>query len=379
MYISFSALDAWSGFRPVYLRFIHHTGDLASLAKTRDGLNFPGLPHADATATAWEATGESGAAGPHTAAPHTAAPGTAAPGTAALGPAIPKQELRFVCSEGSCQPAHNILRLTHDTARRYYDGRRGIYEQVLAEKLDAPTQDADPELILFEATILAARYKYQLHPSSTAGTAEALPAKLPPPYERDLLELLLSSDHPEKGFELLRANGFLQRYWPELADLCSVDHAKDFHPEGDAWRHTMETFSHRKTKDPILSLALLLHDIGKPEAIANEGRRFDGHADIGGQLAQRFLRRLGFSEQLVASVFYLVRYHMMPAALPQLPTFRVEEQLRNPLFPVLLELYRCDELSTFRGPDGYYAACAAYKEWCKHSKNPWRQSNGRRQ
>ena len=46
--------------------------------------------------------------------------------------------------------------------------------------------------------------------------------------------------------------------------------------------------------------------------------------------------------------------------------------------PVLLELYRCDELSTFRGPDGYYDACAAYKTYLKNSRNPYRESNGKR-
>lgn len=346
MHISFSALDAWRQIRPASLIFEHHTGDLASLAKIQSNLDFPGLPYADATGLASiEITGQAD---------------------------MERHELRFICSEGTCRPAHRILRLKHDKSKRYFDARNGIYEQLTAGRLEAPEPSAAPELVLFEASILAARYPYRLHPASTAIAADELPARLPASYERDLLELLLDSDHPEAGFEQLRACGFLEQYWPELSGLCSVDHAKDFHPEGDAWRHTMETFSHRKTKNPILSLGLLLHDIGKPDAVANEGRRFDGHADIGGLLTQRFLRRLGYPEKTVSAVHFLVRYHMMPAALPKLPSFRVEEQLRDPLFPLLLELYRCDELSTFRGPDGYYAACAAYKEWCKRTKNPWR-------
>ncbi|MBU0934515.1 MAG: phosphohydrolase, partial [Spirochaetes bacterium] len=231
---------------------------------------------------------------------------------------------------------------------------------------------------IFETAILAARYPLSLDQQAAIAAAQALPEQLPGQYQQDLLLLLLDSAHPERGFELLRHCGFLERYWPELADLDTVDHAKDFHPEGDAWRHTMETFSHRKTKDLVLSLGLLLHDIGKPDASANAGRRFDGHADIGGQQALRFLRRLGFPERLAQDVFFLVRYHMMPAALPVLPVYRVEEQLRHPLFPVLLELYRCDELSTFRGPDGYYAACAAYRDWCRHTKNPYRLADGRK-
>lgn len=363
MLCSFSALDAWFGLRQAPVQFIYHQGDLASLAKVSDLLAFPGLPYADAI--------EDSASGPGTG---------------------QSSGQRYVCSDGSCLPLHPVLRLKHDPAGRYYDARHGIYEFLLAAQAGAPggsqggnlggsgleTGDSTPEQIIFETAILTARYPLSLDEQPAIAAAGALPERLPGQYQQDLLLLLLDSTHPERGFEVLRHCGFLERYWPELADLATVDHAKDFHPEGDAWRHTMETFSHRKTNDLVLSLGLLLHDIGKPDASANAGRRFDGHADIGGQQALRFLRRLGFPERLAQDVFFLVRYHMMPAALPVLPVYRVEEQLRHPLFPVLLELYRCDELSTFRGPDGYYAACAAYRDWCRHTKNPYRLAVGRK-
>jgi poly(A) polymerase len=68
---------------------------------------------------------------------------------------------------------------------------------------------------------------------------------------------------------------------------------------------------------------------------------------------------------------------MLPAALPRLPPNRVEGVIDDPRFPILLELYKCDELSTFRGPDGYYEACAAYKAYLKNARNPWR-SDGKK-
>jgi len=127
-----------------------------------------------------------------------------------------------------------------------------------------------------------------------------------------------------------------------------------------------------------LSLALLLHDVGKPRATEAEGRKFDRHAEIGRTMAERFLLRLGFPSKLVSDVSFLVRYHMLPAALPRLPPNRVEGVIDDPRFPILLELYKCDELSTFRGPDGYYEACAAYKAYLKNSRNPWRGADGKK-
>ena len=61
------------------------------------------------------------------------------------------------------------------------------------------------------------------------------------------------------------------------------------------WEHTLATFAHRKKPDLVLSLALLLHDMGKPDAEGAGEKRFDGHSEIGARLATRFLRRLGFS------------------------------------------------------------------------------------
>ena len=138
----------------------------------------------------------------------------------------------------------------------------------------------------------------------------------------------------------------------------------------------METFRYRKLPDFRLSLALLLHDTGKPIAASAEGRRFDRHAELGANTAERFMRRLGFPSRLIGEVSYLVRYHMLPAALPRLPLNRSQDAVENPLFPVLLELYKCDELSTFRGPEGYYEACAAYRGYLRNCRNPLPQRRG---
>jgi poly(A) polymerase len=231
-----------------------------------------------------------------------------------------------------------------------------------------------PEQLLFEAAILVSRYPYELE----AETLLPLPRDFGLDSQRDLLTLMLTGPTPERGLELLRRSGFVDAYWPELAELAGLDQSKEYHPEGDAWAHTLETFRHRKLPALGLSLALLLHDVGKPKAEQVEGRKFDRHAEIGSAVAERFLGRLGFSRRLVDDVSFLVRYHMMPAALPRLPANRSAGVIDDPRFPILLELYKCDELSTFRGPDGYYEACAAYRTWLKNSRNPWRGSDGKK-
>ena len=75
---------------------------------------------------------------------------------------------------------------------------------------------------------------------------------------------------------------------------------------------------------------------------------------------------------------FLVRYHMMPAALKQLPIYRSERIMDSPLFPTLLELYRADLSASYWGPEGYYQACQVYRTYRKNKANPYRRKDGRK-
>jgi poly(A) polymerase len=52
--------------------------------------------------------------------------------------------------------------------------------------------------------------------------------------------------------------------------------------------------------------------------------------------------------------------------------------MAHPLFPVLLELYRCDLESSYRGPSAYYKACRIYRSYLKNSNNPYRGADGKK-
>ena len=77
-------------------------------------------------------------------------------------------------------------------------------------------------------------------------------------------------------------------------------------------------------------------------------------------------------------ICFLVENHMLPAALKSLPTFRTERAMRSEWFPMLLEVYRCDLMSSFNGPEGYYEACKVYRRFIKNTKNPFRGPDGKK-
>ena len=233
--------------------------------------------------------------------------------------------------------------------------------------------------------VLLSRYEFAEDESSKALVALAkrvdAPARFvedPPQEQRRLLIELVEGRNPKAGFHFLRRVGYVDRHWPELSAMYGVSHSKDHHPEGNVWEHTLETFHYRKDTDLALSLGLLFHDSGKPFAQRNEGRMFDRHSQIGAGIAVKFMRRLGFSESVVSDATFLVREHMLPGLIHDLPTYRTESVLRSLLFPMLLELYRCDLSSTYRGPDGYYRACKVYRSFLKNVNNPFRTSDGKK-
>ena len=337
---SFSALDAYLGLERAPVRFVAVGADLVELAKTVEGLEYRGLPWADASFSEKGLT------------------------------------IHFRCVDEGFRSDEGMasfapLDLFHVPGTRLFLDPRGVYESLRSDEL-RPRGGEDFQL--FEAAVMLSRYDYRLPEDYRPSPPREFPAHA----QRDLLSLILTSTHPERGLELLRGSGFIAAFWPELAALPGTSQSKEHHPEGDAWDHTLETFRHRKLPDLALSLALLLHDAGKPDAPSADGKRFARHSEIGAGIARRFLSRLGFDPATIESVTYLVRWHMLPAALPRLPVQAAREALEDRRFPLLLELYRCDELSTFRGPDGYYEACAAYREWQRNKSNPYRDEEGRK-
>jgi len=285
----------------------------------------------------------------------------------------------FRCQEeGDAEVKHSfsVLDFLYDPDADKFLDRSEAYAQLRCETLtpDGPLHHS--LRIITEAAVLVSRYNY----SADASHLPALqaPQELPAEFQRKLLIDILSGIRSDRGLRLLFESGFVSRYWPELAPMNDAEHSKEYHPEGNVWEHSLETFRYRKTQDLLLSLGLLLHDSGKPDAERNKKNAFSGHTELGARTGRRFLRRLGFSEGFAEDVAWLIRNHMFPGALHKLPVYRTRKLMLSPLFPLLLELYRCDLSSTYRGPDGYYRACKTYRAFLRNNNNPFRGADGKK-
>jgi poly(A) polymerase len=283
---------------------------------------------------------------------------------------------------------YSVQNLLYDVREDKYYDPFGVYEDIRKNGLVASRRGEPPcdqWTLVTEAAILMSRFHYEAPGASIrAGhipdeQVTGLPlTTLDKQEQRYLLSAILTGANPERGLELLAAEGFLEKHWPELLTMRTIHHSKEYHPEGDVWQHTMETFRYRKIPDLTLSLSLLLHDIGKAYAERNGSRQFHRHAQIGASIAEKFLRKLGFADDLIGRVRFLVENHMLPSYIPTLSARRIDEVMSSPHFPLVLEIFRCDIASTFRGPTMYYKACKAYRKFLKNKRNPFRSADGKK-
>ena len=164
---------------------------------------------------------------------------------------------------------------------------------------------------------------------------------------RDELLRLFVSPGRVPGLELLRESGLLREILPEVAALEGVEQPPEFHPEGDVLTHTRLALSHLQDPSPILALAVLLHDVGKPPTFRRAERiRFDGHDEAGAAMAEEICRRLRLSNDETALVVNLVREHLRIRDLPRMRPAKVKRFLARPDIADHLELHRVDCLAS---------------------------------
>lgn len=127
---------------------------------------------------------------------------------------------------------------------------------------------------------------------------------------RDEFMKILASDHPAEGIELLDQTGLLEQIIPELYD--GIDMQQRGHHTTDVWTHSIDALRYCPSPDPIVRLATLLHDIGKPDSYKDDQGEitFYSHDIFGSRTASRIANRLRLSKKDVQRIFILVRYHM---------------------------------------------------------------------
>ena len=203
-----------------------------------------------------------------------------------------------------------------------YDGIADLKARCLRHVSDAFSEDP---LRVLRGMQFIARFDLEATPATVALCRSLSPEHLP--AERlweEWKKLLLKGHQIRKGLLFLKDCGWLE-YFPELEALDGCEQEPQWHPEGDVWQHTLHCLdayaAHRigdEWEDLIVGLAVLCHDMGKPETTYTDedGRIRSPRHDIKGvPVAESFLKRLTRQKKIFEEVLPLVEQHMRPLAL----------------------------------------------------------------
>jgi len=120
------------------------------------------------------------------------------------------------------------------------------------------------------------------------------------------LDRLLGAERPSVGLRLMALTGILRVLSFDLDAQRGLPQNKI--PGDDLWDHTVRTVDAVPVDRPVVRLAALLHDIGKPSTMA-EGH-FLQHDAVGAEIAAKLLDRLRSPRPVAERVVHLVRHHM---------------------------------------------------------------------
>jgi tRNA nucleotidyltransferase (CCA-adding enzyme) len=215
----------------------------------------------------------------------------------------------------------------------------------------------DDGLRIMRMARFAAELGFTVSPDLMACAARrsALLADISPERKRDeLMKILLADikypglnalDAPLRGLMILLDIGALKHVLPRLCAGDGVMQSALYHSH-DVLRHGLHACA-AAPPDPVLRLAALLHDIGKPAALA-EGGKFYNHEVLGEALAREELAALRFDNATRDAVLPLVRWHMFDLTGQAKPSTirRRAVQLGRETFERLIALRRADVIGS---------------------------------
>jgi tRNA nucleotidyltransferase/poly(A) polymerase len=130
---------------------------------------------------------------------------------------------------------------------------------------------------------------------------------------RDELFKILVSNHVADGYVIFRNSGLAEKILPEVEKMFGVEQkSPGRHHLDDVGTHAVKSLKASQSKDPIVNLAILIHDVGKPIVVGKDKKgtiTFYNHEVVGASIARNIARRLRFSKKDEKRLVTLVRWH----------------------------------------------------------------------
>lgn len=194
-----------------------------------------------------------------------------------------------------------------------FGGQRDLESRIIRAVGKAFERFSEDGLRVLRAARFSATLEFELAPETFAAIEPTLDTfrKVSAERVRDEWLKTMKAKRPSRAFDVMRTSGILGVTCPELLEGVGMEQNK-WHAF-DVWRHGMECMD-ACVGDPVLRIAALLHDVGKPRsrAFSDKTRDFTfyDHDRIGAEIADPICSRLRFSTDERQRIVALVRHHL---------------------------------------------------------------------
>ncbi len=191
----------------------------------------------------------------------------------------------------------------------------GGRDDVFNKKIRAVSEHfTDDPVRALRAARQAAQFDFEICAETVAAMNRCGEELAHEPTERifNELETALKTDKPSIFFRSLERANLLETIFPEIAQLRGKIQPTLYHPEGDAYEHTLAIVDAvaKVNPNPMVRFAALMHDIGKgltpPEMLPHHYL----HEKRGLELLNQMNRRMTLPGEWKKSAAFVIREHM---------------------------------------------------------------------
>lgn len=197
-----------------------------------------------------------------------------------------------------------------------YGGKQDLEKKIIRAVGNPIERFAEDALRLLRAIRIATQLQFEIEPKTWEGIIEKAETinQISKERVRDELLKTLTTDNPYDGVMLFNNAGLLKHIIPELIDGKGISQARPGrHHTTDVFDHNVLSLKHCPSKDPIVRLSTLLHDVGKPSVASTDENGlviFYNHEVKGAKVASQIADRLRFSKKQREKIYTLIRWHM---------------------------------------------------------------------
>ena len=194
-----------------------------------------------------------------------------------------------------------------------FDGKKDLSDRILRAVGKPMERFSEDGLRVLRAARFCATLEFELDPATFAAIGPTLDTfrKVSSERVRDEWVKTMKAKTPSRAFEVMRESGILGVTCPELLEGVGMEQNK-WHSL-DVWKHGMACMD-ACVGDPVLRIAALLHDVGKPRSREFSDKTQDftfyDHDKIGAEIALPIVTRLRFSNDERDRIVSLVRHHL---------------------------------------------------------------------